>query len=415
MPEKVNSQNDKPSSSSEEKIPPHSLWGNLGKSRWFVSLRAAISKLKRKKVNLLTDDAITPQIDDLSLPGERNTLQHLLRGKPKNLLYWFVAEFIFCHFLLWLLEQRPISGILKDYSLMILMGLLAVNGNIFFWLYISERCRRILEDPRNDHIFSDKPEAIKLWKDKIYRKPPLIISTLITLSLGILTIGKLGLSTPFKTSIVIWIALILCFFYLGRTIGFILNIWSFFINLGPRHLNIDPINEDRMGGIKLIGDLNSSILYLGGGLLAIYSFASYITPYARLDLKYIAYYWTYGAIILFNIGLLLPTVRIHFLLKDAKERQQQDLSRMKKQTLKTFEGLLAQDKPLEGEQVGNAKNLVESLKYFQDDIDKMVIWPYFNVFKISLKALSIQTIVPIIINWDKVKTLIASVSKATSS
>ena len=389
---------------------------------WFVALvtlKAIIASFKLEKakpqiaeqaIPLINDQAIS-LIDTLSLPGEKNTLYRLLRGRYRNLFHWFVAEFVFCHLLLWAIEQHPITKIFEDYYLMILMGLLAINGNIFFWLYISKRCRSILESPKNDHIFSDKEKALQLWKEKIYWKPPFIICSIISISLGVLTIYKLGLSTPFKTSIAIWIALILCFFYLGRSIGLILNIWNFFINLGPEHLKIEPINEDRMGGIKPIGELNTSILYIGGGLLAIYSFASYITPYARLDLKHYAYYWTYGAIILFNIGLLLPTVRIHFLLKDAKEKNQQDLSIMKKHALQKIEGLLKSDKPLEGEPIAKANNLVESLKYFQDEIAKMVVWPYFNFAKISLKAISIQTIVPIIINWDKFKALLITLTK----
>lgn len=348
--------------------------------------------------------------DPYYLPGERFTMQVFLRGRPFTLIFYFLGSFVFCFLLLTLVQwPRPALEIIQEYWLVMLMGLLTIYGNIAFWLYLSFQCRSLITDPKYEIVFHNKTEAEDLFINKNYRRRlPFIVSGFV-IGLGLLTMYYLGINASGVTWYLMSAAGLLGFFYLGRSIGFVVSIWIFFYKLQGHELKIDPLNEDRMGGMKAIIDFNTTILYLSAILTAIYSYTSFITPYANPDLRSYAWSWTLGAIFLLNIALFWPTIRLYRILKQTKEKAQLDITILKHSVRRMCEDIWDKDPELNGDSINRTKVAIDSLRYYQEEIEKMQVIPYFALGKLVASLITIQAIIPVITNWEKIKTALTAV------
>ena len=158
-------------------------------------------------------------------------------------------------------------------------------------------------------------------------------------------------------------------------------------------------------------ELNLWLLYIGGVLIAIYTFGAGYSPYEYSASKHYAYLWTVMAVTLWIIAVFVPTYTIHQVLKNAKLDQQSKLALVKNRILAGFEQTVTESNisaPVLTEiesYASSVKSAVDVLKYFEQDLERMATWPYHNVGKTLAKLLSIQAVVNLLVHWTDVTHL----------
>ena len=341
------------------------------------------------------------------LPFEPFVRKHLLHNHLSSLIYWCLGEIPFGLGLLWLVEHRPFEAVVRDYLISLVIGTLASNGNIVLLLYASDRIRALR--PFFERITANKLMVKRINKEVFYRRAPIYICTVVSIALGFTTFGVLGLRTPKSGAIVVYVGLFFVFGFLGMTIGWITNLWRFFLLLGSFLTKVDTTHPDRMGGLKPIGDLNSVLLYIGAGLVALYSMGAQFSPYAHGDLKKYAYLWVVMAVGLFGVGIFLPTYTIHHVLLAAKDEQENRLSLVKARLLQSFEST-ANTLSSAGT-IKEIKLAIDAFKYFESDLERMSTWPYNNIWKMLARAFSIQVVASLIGSWDTVAKIVTKLAQ----
>lgn len=337
------------------------------------------------------------------LPFERFTRKYLLRERTQNLLYWFLAELPFCLALLWIAERRDFRTMLADYGLLIFLGVAAINGNVVTLLYMSSQIRKL--SPYLQEVIGGNSGAFAKCFDLIYDTRPILASSLGITTLGYATFAFLGLRMPVASQLIVFAGIFFVFAFLGMTIGLLLNLWRFFFFLGGLEIKVEPVHPDRMCGLKPLGDLNSSILYLGAGLISVYSLGAHYSPYARVDLRPYAYLWIIGALILFVVGLIFPTYRIHNVLLHAKETQQTRISHLKNILLARFEQTL-EGRVTPGQHFQELGTAIETLVYYERHAEQMLTWPYESVASTLLRLVSIQGAASIVSHWSEITAVV---------
>jgi hypothetical protein len=330
-----------------------------------------------------------------------------IRGRYQNFVWWGAGEILLCLGVFSYVEHQQFLYTVKDYFLLILIGALAINGNLFFLLFISERIRKLRSFV--EQITGDKSVTSELYRTILYQHVALYVGAGLCIVLGYFTFAELGIGAPIPIVKGIKMALFVVFGTLGLVIGFVMNVWRFFLRLGPLIRNIDTSNPDRMGGLQPIGELNSRLLYIGGALIAVYTFGAAYSPYEYAASKDYAYLWTVMAVTLWIIAVFVPTGTIHQVLKNAKLDQQNQLARVKRRILLGFEQAITETKISTLDQIesyaNSVKSAVDVLKYFEQDLELMATWPYHNIGKTLAKLLSIQAIVNLLVHWSDVTRL----------
>ena len=326
-----------------------------------------------------------------------------IRGQYGHLISWGFVEVLLCLGVFSYVDHQSFAFTLKQYKVILITGSLAVNGNLFFVLFISERIRNLrsfIED-----ITGDKLAVSNLYKT-VYQNVVVCVVMLVCIRLGFLTFQKLGISAPPPIAKGIKMGLVVVFGTLGLVIGFVINVWRFFIRLGPLISNIDTSHPDRMGGLKPIADVNSRLLFIGALLIVIYTFGAGHSPYEYTAFKAYAYLWSGLAMFLWIIAAFLPTYTIHKVLKDAKLKQQNHLAAVKGLLLLSFERAMAERTPLDlGFFEGYAttvKSAVDVVRYFEQDLESMVTWLYRNGFRSVAQIFSIPAIISLLVNWSQI-------------
>jgi hypothetical protein len=347
-----------------------------------------------------------PETDSLQF---ESFVRQAICGRYQNLIWWCVGEILFCLGVFSYADHQRFVYVLKDYFVVLLIGGLAINGNLFFLLFISERIRnlrRFIEKVTGDDlIVSD------LYQKILYLHTPLYTAAGLCIILGYFTFAELGIAASIPIAKGIKVALFVVFGTLGLVIGFVINVWRFFFKLGPLIRNIDTSNPDRMGGLQPISELNLWLLYIGAFLIAVYTFGAGYSPYEYTASKQYAYLWTVMAVSLWIIAVFVPTYTIHQVLKNAKLDQQNQLAQVKGRILIGFEQTITEAKitalgidHIES-YASSVKSAVDVLKYFEQDLELMTTWPYHNTGKTLVKLLSIQAITNVLIHWSNITQL----------
>lgn len=337
------------------------------------------------------------------LPLEKFAKRYLFLNRLYNIFFWFIGEYILGLGLLWLIEKRELILIFKDYGLIAFLGLGAINCSALFMLYLSERARRL--KPYLVEIINEEASVIfYLYKKVIFLKSSIILSMVLVTALGYVTFLWLGLDLPPETTVVAYVGIIPAFGLLGMSIGFIINIWRFFLKIGKLKINVEPTHPDYTGGLKRIGDLNSAIIYFGALLGVIYTVGANYMPYKNLSLKMYANLWVVCALILFITALLLPTFRIHVILVDAKREYQQRINRIKAKFLPIYEKFWESDVSLNFK--SDIDKHISAIMYLQEETNKMQIWPYQNIWKTIISIATIQGLASVLANLDKISNFL---------
>jgi len=338
------------------------------------------------------------------LPLEKFSRKYFFLSKYINLLYWFLGLLVLCFGLIYLFEKRPFKDLINDYLILVLIGMGAIHLNALFMLYLSNRIRNLL--PYIDQITNEDARMVyELYRKIVFKRQTIYLFTLLSIILGYLTFAWLGLNLPSRTIVIAYIGVFFVFGLLGMTIGFIINIWRFFLRIDILKVIVQPTHPDYMGGLKPFGDLNSTILYFGAMLGAIYTLGANFMPYKRPSISHYANIWVVLAIVLYIIALLLPTFKIHALLLGKKREYQQRINVIKRRFLsgleKYCEGTISLD--------NNLNTVVSTVKYLQEEVNKMEIWPYRNIWKTILSLATIQAIASMLANFDRISRFIKGI------
>jgi hypothetical protein len=336
------------------------------------------------------------------LPFERFATKYLLRDHLHAIIYWFFAEVLLLIPLLRFAEGGTWALTLQKFGVPAVMAVMSINGNLFFLLYLSKRIRSLSP-------FIERITENKTLYQEIYRHSRVYAAAIIFLVSGYATFGALGLRANSLTAIIIYGVLLFVLGLGGMSAGAVMNLWRFFFLLGRQKIKIDVTHSDRMGGLKPIGDLNAALLYIGAILIAVYSVGAQFAPYARGDLRKYAYLWVVAALGFFALGIFVPTYTIHQLLQVAKDEQENHLSKLKAQLLRSFEFTL-EETPRASNSLGDLKNALESVKYFETDLERMTTWPYENMWKMLGRVVSIQAVASLIGSWETVTKVVAKLT-----
>lgn len=349
---------------------------------------------------------LMPTNSEFFLPLEKFAKRYFFLNKYYNLIFWFCGLSVFAFGLLCLIEKRALSSIFRDYGLIVFLGLCAIHCNALFTLYLSDRIRRL--KTYIEEIINEEPDVIYyLYKKVIFLKSSIILGMVIVPALGYVTFLWLGLNLPRGTIVVAYFGVIFVFGLLGMTLGYIINIWRFFLKIGKLKINVEPTHPDYMGGLKPIGDLNSAILYFGALLGVIYTLGANYMPYKNQALKMYANLWVVGAIIIYIIALLLPTFRIHIILVDVKREYQQRMNGIKKKLLPIFEKYWDSRGSINFN--SDIANHISVMKYLQEETNKMQIWPYQNIWKTIISLATIQGFASILTNLDRISNFLKKI------
>lgn len=320
------------------------------------------------------------------------------------MLFWFLGLLVLCFGLIYLFERRGLIELLDDYLIITLIGMSAIHLNALFMLYLSNRIRNLL--PYIDHVTNEDVGMVhELYRKIVFRPQTIYLFVLISVILGYITFIWLGLNLPSGTIAIAYIGVFFVFGLLGMTIGFIINIWRFFLRIDTLKVIVQPTHPDYMGGLKPFGDLNSTILYFGALLGAIYTLGANFMPYKRLSISHYANIWVMLAIVLYIIALLLPTFKIHALLLERKREYQQRINVIKRRFLSGLEKYCEDATSLDT----NLNTVVSTVKYLQEEVNKMEVWPYRNIWKTILSLASIQAIASILANFDRISRFIKNI------
>lgn len=112
-----------------------------------------------------------------------------------------------------------------------------------------------------------------------------------------------------------------------------------------------------------------------------------------------------AAIILYIVALLLPAFKIHTLLLETKREYQQRINAVKRKFLPWLEKYCGDSTSFDN----NLNTAVSTIKYIQDEINKMEVWPYRNILKTIISLATIQAIASILVNFARISQFIGNI------
>jgi len=317
------------------------------------------------------------------LPLERYLLRWIIYPIPLpyiiTVLLYLSLEFTI---IWWILEKENVP--FWEYSIPISCGLLAVNSIAIFTINLSNLLKnstKALQNMLNDEETEKKGIVNDLLERNIYNSVIPIVILIIILTLSALTFLKTGIFFPSSlVTILAYIASFLIMAFLAFSIAMGIGIWKFIYEFRKLPIKIQILHPDNMGGLKKVGEIGLRLSYMTSWLMIIYSIGAIYTPYKNIAVKYYGHLWIIFAIIFVVASFFLPSFSFHKALKQEKEKVLDHLSPIYDLVLKQFLKRSIQQDFNWNIEAETIQKLVNILKFFEDKIENINVWPYSRPF-----------------------------------
>jgi hypothetical protein len=317
---------------------------------------------------------------------------------------WAIGEFVALLVVFWLVDGGKLTDEIRRYWPLALLGVLAVNGNLLFLFSLADRIRRL--KPFFHRLSATTTRDVdRMYRQVAFGWSNVCWSLAICVALGYATFGSLGVATSDGIAIVIYVWILPAFGLLGVTIGFIINVWQFLWKTGKSEIRLRILHPDMMGGLGPVGELNTITLYGGGALLVVYSTGSHLMPYIDQEHRSYAYAWIGAAIVLYGLGLFLPTWTLHQKLRHEKSAAEARLEEMKSSLFQEAEACAAAPAGNRPE-LGEAESFVNVVHYLEEFIERVSPWPHGALARTILGLASIQGIGYLLQSLSELKSII---------